>query len=57
MNQYFLDRCREPSTWRGITMLLTAFGVSLSPDTINDVIAVGTGLTGLIGVISGDGSK
>ncbi|MBF0272308.1 MAG: hypothetical protein HQL98_09630 [Magnetococcales bacterium] len=55
MNGTWLDRCREPSTWRGVVMILTAFGVSVSPETVNDVVAVGTGLSGLIGVMTRDG--
>mgnify|MGYP001766454579 CR=1 FL=1 len=29
---WILARLREPSSWRGIAWLLTAFGLSLSPD-------------------------
>ncbi|MBF0164596.1 MAG: hypothetical protein HQL97_08585 [Magnetococcales bacterium] len=54
MNTLWIERFREPSTWRGMVMLMTAFGVSISPDTVTDVVAVGTGVSGLIGVLTGD---
>ncbi|MBF0213527.1 MAG: hypothetical protein HQM00_08185 [Magnetococcales bacterium] len=57
MNAQWLERCREPSTWRGVVMLMTAFGVSMSPETMQDVVAVGTGLSGLIGVFSREGGR
>ena len=39
---YLLDRAKEPSTWRGLTMLLGAFGVYAHPDAIQQIgVAVG----------------
>ena len=31
MKQYILDRAKEPSTWRGFILLLTAIGVPVAP--------------------------
>ena len=52
--QYLLERAKEPSTWRGLVMLLTALGVSVSPEFTNTIVAAGTGLAGLIGVLTKD---
>ena len=51
---YLLDRLREPSTWRGIVALLTAFGVALSPDQTAAIVAAGLGLAGAIGALAPD---
>lgn len=54
MKNYFLDRLREPSTWRGILALLTAAGVALSPEQGEAIIAAGLALIGLVGVFTKD---
>jgi hypothetical protein len=45
---YILDRLKEPSTWRGLTVLVGAFGMQMSPDLIP---AIGTAAAGVIGLI------
>ncbi|MBF0342301.1 MAG: hypothetical protein HQL95_15255 [Magnetococcales bacterium] len=57
MKEELLARCREPSTWRGLVMLLTATGVAISPETMNAVVATGTGVAGLIGVLTRDNTQ
>lgn len=52
--QYLLDRAQEPSTWRGGVMLATALGVTVSPDLMNSIVAVGMAAAGLIGVLTRD---
>ena len=47
--KYILDRLKEPSSWRGLVMVATAFGVSVSPELLPSIIAAGTGLAGIIG--------
>lgn len=47
--KYVIDRLKEPSSWRGLVMLATAFGVTLSPDLVASIVAAGTGLAGIIG--------
>jgi len=32
MRQYILDRAKEPSTWRGAILFLTAIGVPMAPE-------------------------
>ena len=47
--KYILDRLKEPSSWRGLVLITTAFGVSVSPELMDLIIAAGTGLAGVIG--------
>jgi hypothetical protein len=49
MLKYVLDRIKEPSTWRGLTWLLTAAGVVLSPDQAAAVTALGMAIAGALG--------
>ena len=54
MKSYLLDRMQEPSTWRGITLLLTAVGVPLAPGLADAIISAGLAVAGLIGVATKD---
>lgn len=54
MKDYLLDRMREPSTWRGVVLLLTALGVPLAPGVADAIIAAGLGVAGLIGAVVPD---
>lgn len=54
MKTYVLERMREPSTWRGLTLLLTALGVPLAPGVSDAIIALGLGVAGLIGAVMPD---
>lgn len=54
MKSYLLERLKEPSTWRGITLLLTALGVPLAPGVADLVISAGLAVTGLIGALTPD---
>ena len=54
MKSYILERLKEPSTWRGITLLLTALGIPLAPGVADLVISAGLAVTGLIGAITPD---
>lgn len=47
--KYVLDRLKEPSSWRGLVMLATAFGVTMNPELVGSIVAAGTGLAGIIG--------
>lgn len=57
MKQHLLERLKEPSTWRGMIMLLTAFGIAMTPEMIEAIIATGTGLAGLVGVLTTDSKE
>lgn len=50
MKNYILARLTEASTWRGIVLILTALGVSLSPDQAEAVVTVGLAVAGAAGV-------
>jgi hypothetical protein len=54
MKQYILDRAREPSTWRGAILFLTAIGVPIAPQLADAIVTAGLGLAGLIGIITPD---
>lgn len=49
-----VSRLKEPSTWRGLVMIATALGVALDPQMVEAIVAAGTGLAGLIGVLTTD---
>ena len=54
MKAYLLERLGEASTWRGLTALLTAIGVTLSPDQTNAIVGAGLAVMGLLGVFTKD---
>lgn len=49
---WLLNRLKEPSTWRGLVWLLTALGVSLSPESWQYLTTAGMALAGLIGCLT-----
>lgn len=55
--QYFIERLKEASTWRGIILVLTSVGIGVSPDLIAPIVSVGTGLAGVVGVFTADKAK
>jgi hypothetical protein len=54
MRDYFLARAKEPSTWRGAILFLTAIGVPIAPAMTEAIVTAGLGLAGLIGMITSD---
>lgn len=54
MKKLLLERGREPSTWRGLILLLTAIGVPIAPDLVEPIVSVGLAAAGLIGVVTAD---
>ena len=52
MKQYVLDRAKEPSTWRGIILVLTAIGVPIAPAMADAIVSAGLAIAGLIGVVT-----
>lgn len=54
MKSYILERAKEPSTWRGLVLLLTALGVPIAPAMADAVITAGLAVAGLIGVVAPD---
>jgi hypothetical protein len=51
---YIIDRAKEPSTWRGIFLILGAVGVPVAPDLANEIMATAMSAAGLIGVLTAD---
>jgi hypothetical protein len=51
---YMLARAKEPSTWRGVVLLLTGLGVSLKPEFAESIVSVGVLLAGGIAVAFAD---
>lgn len=51
---WLLNRLNEPSTWRGLVWLLTAFGLSIKPELAEAIITAGIAIAGLIGVVTKD---
>lgn len=54
MKNFILERGKESSTWRGLVALLTAVGVTLSPDQGEAIVALGLAVIGAIGVFTAD---
>jgi hypothetical protein len=52
MKSYFLARAKEPSTWRGVLLMLTAIGVPIAPALADAIISTGLALAGLVGVVT-----
>lgn len=52
--RYLIERFKEPSTWRGIILLLTACGVPFAPGQAEQIIAVGMAIAGLLAMILPD---
>jgi hypothetical protein len=46
--EYLITRLKEPSTWRGIALLVGGFGIHVSPDLIP---TIGTAVAAFIGVV------
>lgn len=57
MKAYLLARAKEASTWRGLTLFLTAVGVPLAPALAEAIVTAGLGLAGLLGFLLPDGKR
>jgi hypothetical protein len=51
---YMRDRLREPSTWRGLILVATAAGATISPQSADAIITLGIALAGGIGAATSD---
>jgi hypothetical protein len=54
MIRYILDRLAEASTWRGVVLILTAVGVSLTTEQTEAIVAAGLAIAGSIGAFLPD---
>jgi hypothetical protein len=50
MMERLVEMLKETSTWRGMISIVTAFGVVLSPEQSEAIIAAGLALMGVINV-------
>ena len=46
-----LTRFKEPSTWRGLSILLALFGVKMHPELSDAIITAGAAVVGAIEVV------
>ena len=53
-HEWLLARGREASTWRGLTWLLTAVGISINPPLAAAIAAGGMAIVGLIDAMKDD---
>jgi hypothetical protein len=51
---YLKDRLKEPSTWRGLVLVMTALGYTLTDEQQTAIVTLGLGLAGMIGALSKD---
>lgn len=54
MLKWIIDRAKERSTWIGLTGLLTAAGIALSPEQAEAIATVGVALAGAVAVLTKD---
>lgn len=52
MKSYIIARAKEPSTWRGFLLFLTAVGIPVAPELASNIVTFGLGLAGIVGVVS-----
>lgn len=52
IKQYLLERVQEPSTWRGLILLATVCGISISPEQQELITMIGLGVVGFLGAIT-----
>lgn len=55
--EYLRERIKEPSTWRGVAILLTGLGIVLDPDQLAEIASAGLVIAGAIGAITSDKPK
>jgi hypothetical protein len=52
---YFSDRFKEPSTWRGLALLGSVFASKyVSPEQALQVVEYGLGIAGVFGLVTPD---
>lgn len=50
--EWTVDRAKEPSTWKGIALVLTSIGINISPDYWQSIVSFGIALAGLLDIIT-----
>lgn len=49
---YLIERLKEPSTYRGIVLIITAFGAKISPEQTEAIVSTGLLIAGFIGALT-----
>lgn len=57
MLEFLLARGKEPSSWRGLSLFLTAVGIYVDPTMYAQITTIGVGVAGLIGMVTADKKK
>jgi len=52
--QYLIARMKEPSTYAGLGVLMASFGYHIEPGILQSVVALLTGIAGLVSVLIGE---
>ncbi|MDQ3562850.1 MAG: hypothetical protein M3436_01495 [Pseudomonadota bacterium] len=52
IKRYLRARLKEPSSWRGLVLLLTSLGVGISPEQADAIVAAGLAVAGAIGALA-----
>jgi len=54
MKGILMGLLKEPSTYRGLVLILTALGVQIEPDQANAIVTAGLGFAGVLGAFLPD---
>lgn len=54
MKEYLIARLKEASTWRGLILIGTSLGISLTPEQMEAVVVAGLALAGAAGAFFPD---
>jgi len=55
--RWIAARLREPTTYHGLTVLLTVIGVSIEPEKMQALIMIGSAVSGVILVLTKETNK
>ena len=54
MLEFIIARGKEASTWRGLVALVTAVGISVTPELAEAIVSFGLAVIGILGVFTVD---
>lgn len=54
MFDILLSKMKEPSTWRGLAIVLGAFGITIAPALVDSITLAVTGVIGAIEIVRAD---
>jgi hypothetical protein len=52
--KYMYELIKQPSTWRGVVAIFTAFGIYFNPEQIEAIVSSGLAISGVIGAFFSD---